>query len=571
MFSSIILERGYGYYSYGHVESVEKIKHGYRAVVSGSEDYLVHIYFDDEEVTGIDCTCPYADSGRTCKHMAAVLYAIDEQDEAEDDFQERARKASAYDNNQKLEEIIANMSIDEVQKELLHILEEDGDLRARFLLEYSRSQESITQYISKLQQAANMILRQHSDRYGFVDWKNAGRFKNRLIGEVILPLRDFVQDEEEAKIAFDVSLNVFDLFHQVDIDDSGGETQHFTEECIELWEEIIDGKEDSDLARYMLEKLIPKCDEIGLGEYMSVMINDFILEHFEGSSFIPTRLEAIDKRIDELKHAEDWNGEFNLARCIKERMELMEELEVDKEEILLFRNQYRYLSLIRDLEIQELEAAGKTEELVKLLRECMEMDKHLPGLIARYSKKLADCYKQENDLEKYKAELLDYITVYSYGDRDVFLELKQCVEQDQWIKQREEIFSELLRRRVDIKPLLALEGLKERLFSALKERMEEKEGFEKIKINEIRKYEPALRPEYDGELLNIYEELIRKISEFAGGRSHYRELVEFVRRMYDYPGGRERAKMLLDYWRRRYENRPAMQEELRVLHLEVWK
>ena len=53
-FSQILLDRGYDYYLNDHVELVEKIDGGYKATVSGMEDYTVHIFVDGENVTKMD-------------------------------------------------------------------------------------------------------------------------------------------------------------------------------------------------------------------------------------------------------------------------------------------------------------------------------------------------------------------------------------------------------------------------------------------------------------------------------------------------------------------------------------
>ena len=50
---------------------------GYKAVVSGSEDYSVEIVIENGKVLSMVCDCPYAEDGNNCKHMAAVLYEIE--------------------------------------------------------------------------------------------------------------------------------------------------------------------------------------------------------------------------------------------------------------------------------------------------------------------------------------------------------------------------------------------------------------------------------------------------------------------------------------------------------------
>ena len=78
LFRTHILERGLNYYEEGYVTSLEETSTGYTAVVEGTEDYDVEIEIRDDRVYDMTCTCPYAEEGNYCKHMAAVLYEIEE-------------------------------------------------------------------------------------------------------------------------------------------------------------------------------------------------------------------------------------------------------------------------------------------------------------------------------------------------------------------------------------------------------------------------------------------------------------------------------------------------------------
>ena len=75
-----ILERGWNYYKDGAVQSLTTTPTGYRATVSGTEDYEVEIELNGDEIAEMYCDCPYAADGNYCKHMAAVLYAVEEED-----------------------------------------------------------------------------------------------------------------------------------------------------------------------------------------------------------------------------------------------------------------------------------------------------------------------------------------------------------------------------------------------------------------------------------------------------------------------------------------------------------
>lgn len=74
LFERHILDRGYDYYCDGAVEDLKVYKDVIHATVCGTEDYDVEITMRGDKITDLYCSCPYAESGETCKHMAAVLY-----------------------------------------------------------------------------------------------------------------------------------------------------------------------------------------------------------------------------------------------------------------------------------------------------------------------------------------------------------------------------------------------------------------------------------------------------------------------------------------------------------------
>jgi uncharacterized Zn finger protein len=77
-FQSHILDRGWDYYQTDCVQEISEIKDGYRAVVTGTTPYEVEIEYEQGAIASLFCTCPHAEGGSHCKHMAAVLYQIEE-------------------------------------------------------------------------------------------------------------------------------------------------------------------------------------------------------------------------------------------------------------------------------------------------------------------------------------------------------------------------------------------------------------------------------------------------------------------------------------------------------------
>ncbi len=75
-FYAVDRRRGLDYYRSGRVRNLTETEPGvWHADVRGSKIY--HVCADKRERLIMDCTCPLWRTGRPCKHMAAVLYAID--------------------------------------------------------------------------------------------------------------------------------------------------------------------------------------------------------------------------------------------------------------------------------------------------------------------------------------------------------------------------------------------------------------------------------------------------------------------------------------------------------------
>ncbi len=87
---AIVLEQGENYFKQGHVHDLQQTPSGWKASVKGSKDYDVTLSGTDGLEAWI-CNCPY-DHGPVCKHVAAVMYAI--QDRIRIEFGERVEGMS---------------------------------------------------------------------------------------------------------------------------------------------------------------------------------------------------------------------------------------------------------------------------------------------------------------------------------------------------------------------------------------------------------------------------------------------------------------------------------------------
>ena len=68
------LDRGFNYFCFGAVEDLGYKDDVLTATVCGSEAYDVEITFQGDAINDVYCSCPYAESGANCKHIAAVMF-----------------------------------------------------------------------------------------------------------------------------------------------------------------------------------------------------------------------------------------------------------------------------------------------------------------------------------------------------------------------------------------------------------------------------------------------------------------------------------------------------------------
>ena len=82
LFLPHILKRGERYFKEGRVIGLSRKGKTYSAYVDGSgSTYRVSVRLDQDGLGQANCSCPYAQSGMYCKHMAAVLYALEPEKE----------------------------------------------------------------------------------------------------------------------------------------------------------------------------------------------------------------------------------------------------------------------------------------------------------------------------------------------------------------------------------------------------------------------------------------------------------------------------------------------------------
>ena len=262
-FAQHILSRGWEYYREGAVTNLTEEDDGeFTATVQGTDDYCVEIDIEDGIPVCMECDCPYADGGYNCKHMAAVLYAIEERDTTdreslmneEQDFQ---------DGLSSVEQLIDRIPEAELKSVLIQLCY-DNETAYRWLdLRYPAPVSGV--YLRKLHGEMEQICTAFSDRSGFIDWKNAGDFELAVTG--------FLHDNTKKLLASGETMLAFQFVNDTlrrvseqDIDDDG-QLNYIAYVGADCWEKITaagSSTEKEEIFRWFLEHL----DEKDLPDYL---------------------------------------------------------------------------------------------------------------------------------------------------------------------------------------------------------------------------------------------------------------------------------------------------------------
>ena len=549
LFQEHILDRGESYYFDGAVLELHKTEHGYHGVVEGTEDYEVDIEMEGGRICEMYCSCPYAEGGNNCKHMAAVLFEIEEQSEEDILTEETCQD----DQEQEVEEIIERIPEEELRSFVKGIAAQDSEIRNILMTRYAVKIDE--KQMDRLKQGIGQLVWEYGDRSGYIDYRNAWDF--------CWALENYLEDKVDTLIdrkyywqAFELTNYVFGTIGNIDIDDSDGGTAQVANACYDKWKEILENcseEEKNEMFSWFMSHL--SCDYVV--DYMEDYMEDFLTHEFQNREILEKMLKDLDKRIEMQTSSTDcgstWSARYGYENNIIKRLELMERLDFPAEKIREYRRQHWRFSTVRELEIQENLDNGNLDEAIRILQESKILDKEYPGLVAQYSEQLISIYETQTDKEAYKKELLYYVFECLQNNLVHIYKLKEVCTDKEWEDYREQILKNPKNYNI-LYPFMEKEGMYEPMLECLK-----KETF----IYNLDRYEKVLKEKFPEQVRDIYISYLHHEVERAGNRKRYRELMKYLKKIRRYPGGKEKASEIAENWRAVYYRRTAMMDEMR--------
>lgn len=446
MFPPHIWQRGVDYYRDGRVLDLHYQNSEVTAQVEGSETYTVSVTFNKkrDSITDYFCDCPYGEDGTPCKHLAAVLCAV--QDVPKSPIPEEK-------NGHTVEAMVELLSESQMRNLLIRFAE--GNPYIREMIQLAASNELPQSQKDQWEADLGELTDSMSDRHGFIDYEDASEYCDALEEYMNDQLPDLLFAGKTMD-AFQLTWLTFQTGVEQDMDDSDGGLSVLASFCMDAWSQILK-QADLEEQREILHWFTAHYASLDLGR---MFLDEYLYDAPWKDEIGPELLSFLDRQIQECLKKE--NSQYRLEDLIVYRVKWMERLGKSEEEQEQYFAQYHYLPRIREIKISKAEQSGDWVTALALLEESREIDKDKPGLVAKYSTQMIEIYEKTNKRELLLKELRDYLYEFRQDDLVYVLKLKATLTPEKWAAERGRLLNSTTMRS-QIYPLLEQEQMYEEL------------------------------------------------------------------------------------------------------------
>ena len=523
LFRPTVLERGEEYRENGAVENLQRTPDGWEAVVIGSREYEVEICTDGDTVEEMYCTCPYAENGNNCKHMAAVLFAVPDYIEEPDEAAETAQ------------DVLRSMNEEELRRELQGLMRRDPRVKERIFAGY-RTRPTQESDLARFEKHLVKITHEYGDGYGYIGWDAAEDFCEAVTDV----MNDFIEPmikRKEDRMAFRAVGCVFDLINEVIIDASCNEIAEAVEDA---WTRIIRQAEEpvySGICRWFSARR-QRSHELPYGS----IIESVFWEAFEDEEHLDLLLKEV---LRDLNDPAQFRA--NGYSLLKKYRDLLSRMNRPLDPFEQWMNDHSGLKEVRRLRLEEAEERNDTDAVLCLLRQLYSSSDDIWDQ-RRYARRLLKEYEELQDIPNQKIWLLTLFRIREI-DPEELRKLRSLSTQAEWNTLRE---SYILDHPDEAPRLFAEEGLYSRLADILPD--------QPVKVAD--QYRDLLKNEYPETLVDIYYSHIRTLEEHHPCRSLYQEMKKYLLILSGIPGGNGIVSSLIRTWQVKYPTCTAMQAML---------
>lgn len=559
LFALHILERGYDYFCENAVEDMEVSEDLIRASVIGTEEYEVEISLLDGEINDMYCSCPYAEDGRNCKHMAAVLYewSGDKQDEIVGNTEKTSLFENAYTQEaykkkrDAVSKLLAETDRDTLSSFLADVLMDNEKLLVRFynIVNDEVTKEDVKRYI----QQVDAIVECYLGREHFINYYEADGFISELKDLINEDVRRMI-DNADYQCAFELMNYIFTTIGSVDMDDSDGGTGMLADRIYQLWLELLSKVNVQD-KRKMFVWFTSHLDG-SIIDYLEEYIEQIIVEEFKEKEYKQDKMLFVENMIEESNEKESgWSRSYDVGKWALRYLSLLGEEVESEQKRLDFCKKYWNNSSVRRYYIDICIGKKDYEHAIEVLDESILLDKDYKGLISEYSEKKKEIFLLQGNKAAYVEQLWKLVLEHEAGDLNLFKELKKQYTTEEWLVKREEVFKKLP-KYAHVERLYKEEKLYDRLLDFV---------IQSPGLYALQEFEGVLKKNYPEQLLSKYAKEVCSMAACSSDRKKYKQLVSLLRRMQKLKGGSKIVEEICGQWRMKYRNRPAMMDELNKL------
>ena len=528
---SKIVVRGLNYYKCGHVESLDFEDGKWQAEVSGSDDYCVEVQVSEiGDILDAYCDCPY-DFGAYCKHQVAVFYALRAFPEQEINISNKPKMS--------LSKILLAQSVEVLAAILTEYAENDKRIKSDLLLRFSDTESRVERARKLIQSSVKKAMHR-----GFVDYGHAAQAvegADKVLG--MIEVLDSAVDH--VKLLIVVLEEMMDLLGCCD--DSHGDVGGIIEDAVHKFSLVVSefsGSQNEKAEIFhlavnhassciyngwehwrinILEAFIPFCDDSELRECLEKQLKQCFLSKHDKSC-----AQGILANIISTFDGEDAADKYRADN--------------------LDNSDFRDVLIEKAISCNDLGAA------LNLCLDGEAVDAESRGLVKHWQKIRYNLHERMLDFTAQKDLARQFVLD---GDFDYFAKFKTLYSTDsacEWSEILGRLLSDLdtHKRGVYVKILIA-EDLKPSLMEYCRRNI--------CSLTELYRY---LLPDYEHELLPLFEALIRKSASAASNRSAYQSVCEIIRH-FKKACGDAGAFAIINELLETYKRRPAFVDELRKI------
>jgi hypothetical protein len=542
--AATIRERGLKYYRDGNVVDVyHPDDHTWTAAVEGTEMYDVEIVETDTNgALECSCTCPY-EYGEHCKHVAAVLFAIEaEVEEAEPD---KGRKR-APSRLEQLRAMLKNASCEQLIQVVIEKAKTDRQFAASLLLIFGKDRASEEDFLHMIDD----LLKANRDRDGYIDYPGAitaGRQLEKLIkhaaslakqknvDRAILIFQALIQKAGEAS---------------AQADDSAGSLGGIVASAIEALEALApDATPDQRelVFSFLLEQVREPYHRGEDAQWDMLRLAGALVQTDE-------RQTRLFEALDSLSRPDE---RYGLLSTFAEMMAQHIKLDVIRRRQGEAAADAYIESNVQDDDFREEVirrriADGKYDEAQRLVEEALAHYEKTAygGIVAHYRSILINVAQRKGDT--HSVVMLARREFLEHGNQDSLAALKAAIPATSWPKERDSLIKALERDRPHwLTRFLVGEGLWDAVVARAKT-----EG-----MHEVTPYLDELDKRVPDQMAPLYEAQAVAAMKYATSRPEYHHICALLKRAKTLGDGARVAELVASF-RAQFPKRRALLEEL---------